>query len=202
MLLHALRHAPSANFTYLIADGAHGAVIDPSFQGQGVLRKAAQLGLTIDVVLLTHDHTDHCADLERVALASGCRVGAHPSSRIRKDIALEDGATVRVGELAIRVIHTPGHTPDSVCLLADGCLFTGDTLFVGECGRTDLPGGDAAALYDSLFRVLGALDDKLGVYPGHDYGSQPHSTLGQERRTSYVLRPRTLEDFVRFMAEP
>jgi glyoxylase-like metal-dependent hydrolase (beta-lactamase superfamily II) len=100
----------------------------------------------------------------------------------------------------IKVIYTPGHTPDSICLLVDNKkLLTGDTLFVGECGRTDLPGGNSESLYDSLFNKLLKLSDDVEVYPGHDYGLKPYSTIGEERRTNYVLQPRSLMEFVEFM---
>jgi glyoxylase-like metal-dependent hydrolase (beta-lactamase superfamily II) len=86
--------------------------------------------------------------------------------------------------------------------LVDGKLLTGDTLFVGECGRTDLPGGSSESLYDSLFNTLMKLDNGIEVYPGHDYGPRPHSTIGEEKRTNYVLQNRTREEFVEFMRQP
>jgi glyoxylase-like metal-dependent hydrolase (beta-lactamase superfamily II) len=100
------------------------------------------------------------------------------------------------------VLHTPGHTPDSICLLANGVLLTGDTLFVGECGRTDLTGGSARDMYNSLFQKLMKLDDNIEVYPGHDYGSSPRSTIGIERGSNYTLKKRTLDEFIEFMKEP
>jgi glyoxylase-like metal-dependent hydrolase (beta-lactamase superfamily II) len=100
------------------------------------------------------------------------------------------------------VIHTPGHTPDGICLLVDNKLLTGDTLFVGECGRTDLAGSSAEDMYHSLFDKILALDDSIEVYPGHDYGNKPISTIGDERRTNYTLEKRTLEEFIEFMSEP
>jgi hydroxyacylglutathione hydrolase len=100
------------------------------------------------------------------------------------------------------VIHTPGHTPDSICLLCNTKLLTGDTLFVGECGRTDLPGGSSKDMYFSLFSKLMKLDDNIEVYPGHDYGRSPSSTIGSERITNYVLKKRSLEEFIEFMRQP
>jgi hydroxyacylglutathione hydrolase len=99
------------------------------------------------------------------------------------------------------VLHTPGHTSDSICLLLDSKLLTGDTLFVGECGRTDMPSGSTRDMYVSLFGKLLELDDKVEVYPGHDYGSRPFSTIGEERKTNYTLEKRTLEEFIEFMSE-
>jgi glyoxylase-like metal-dependent hydrolase (beta-lactamase superfamily II) len=102
----------------------------------------------------------------------------------------------------VQVLHTPGHTPDGCCFLAGKALFTGDTLFVGECGRVDLADSDVEAMYDSLMRRLFELPDDLVVYPGHDYGRTSTSTIGREKRENYVLRPRTLPQFIAFMREP
>jgi glyoxylase-like metal-dependent hydrolase (beta-lactamase superfamily II) len=108
-----------------------------------------------------------------------------------------------VGKIQIKVIYTPGHTVDSICLLVDKKkLLTGDTLFVGECGRTDFGGGSSKSMYNSLFNKLMKLDDEVEVYPGHDYGAKPSSTIGEERKSNYTLQPRSLEDFIEFMAEP
>ena len=105
---------------------------------------------------------------------------------------VEAGEVLKVGNVSIKVLHTPGHTPDSICLLVDSKkLITGDTLFVGECGRVDLPGGSAEKLYDSLFNKLMQLDDSIEVYPGHDYGPKPSSTIGEQRQTNYVLQHRS-----------
>ena len=114
---------------------------------------------------------------------------------------MKDGDTIKLNGTKIEVIYTPGHTPDSICLIAGNKLLTGDTLFVGECGRTDLPGGDSGSLYDSLFKKIIPLDNSLEVYPGHDYGLKPDSTLGFEKEHNYVLKPRTREEFMRFMRE-
>lgn len=132
----------------------------------------------------------------------GAKVVAHQLAAINQDISVADGDVVRVGKLDIRVIHTPGHSPDSICLLVDGKLLTGDTLFVGECGRTDLAGGSAEDMYHSLFDKLMKLDDNIEVYPGHDYGKTKHSTISVERKTNYTLAKRTLDEFVEFMKEP
>ncbi|PIU59170.1 Zn-dependent hydrolase, partial [Candidatus Bathyarchaeota archaeon CG07_land_8_20_14_0_80_47_9] len=130
------------------------------------------------------------------------KVVAHKLSHVSKDVGVVDGDIVKVGTIGIRVLHTPGHSPDSICLLCDNKLLAGDTLFVGECGRTDMPGGNTRDMYDSLFDKLMKLDDKVEVYPGHDYGSKPSSTIGEERKTNYTLEKRTLEEFMEFMSQP
>ena len=101
----------------------------------------------------------------------------------------------------IRIIHTPGHSKDSISLVVNNELvFTGDTLFIGNCGRIDLPGSDASEMYDSLFGKIANLDDSMTVYPGHNYGPTQTSTIGQEKQTNYVLKARSKGDFLRFMA--
>jgi hydroxyacylglutathione hydrolase len=204
VLVKQLELGPMANFGYLVADQAAGlaAAIDPSFDGRPLQREAEALGLRIAYVLLTHGHPDHVEDAERLARDAGAKIAAHRLSRVRKDVELEDGTVLQLGGIALHVLHTPGHTPDSCCFLAGSALFTGDTLFVGECGRVDLPGSSVAAMHDSLVRILRGLPDELTVYPGHDYGRAPTSTLGFEKAHNYTLKPRTLEEFERFMREP
>ena len=192
------------NFSYVVADELtkEAAVIDPSRNGKEIARLLTEGGLKLKYVLLTHHHPDHLGDSYELRSAAGGLLVAHGASDVKKDLAVVDGDVLNVGSIRLKVIHTPGHTPDSICILADGKLMTGDTLFVGECGRTDLPGGDPSEMYDSLFHKIARLDDKTEVYPGHDYGPTPSSTLGEEMKTNYTLKERTLEEFVKFMAEP
>lgn len=189
------------NFAYLVADpdARVAAVIDPSFDARILQQIAAERGWKIDLILNTHQHFDHVFDNERLAAETGAKVAAHRLAPTRKDITFDDGDVLAVGSLKLRVVHTPGHSPDSVCFVVEDRLFTGDTLFIGECGRCDLPGSDPGAMYDSLFHTLGALDGKLAVLPGHDYGPAPSATLEDQRRTNYVLRPRSRAEFIRFV---
>ena len=177
-------------------------MIDPSFDAREVQKEAKRLGLAVDYLLLTHGHSDHIADARRLADETGAKIAAHRTCSVRKDVELEDGSVIRLGNVEVKVLHTPGHTSDSCCLLAGNALFTGDTLFVGECGRVDLPGSSIEAMHDSLLRVLRGLPDDLIVYPGHDYGPTPTSTVGHEKANNYTLRPRTLDEFRLFMREP
>jgi glyoxylase-like metal-dependent hydrolase (beta-lactamase superfamily II) len=118
-------------------------------------------------------------------------------------LPVSDGEKLKLGEIELTFIHTPGHSPESMCVVIDGkVLLTGDTLFIGECGRVDLPGGSAEELYHSFFDKIVKLDDSLEVFPGHDYGKTKFSTLGLEKKTNYTLAPRTKEEFVKFMSEP
>jgi hydroxyacylglutathione hydrolase len=191
------------NFSYVVADekSKEAAVIDPSFNANVITAAAKDHDFKMKYVINTHHHLDHTAGNNKIKSVFGAKVVAHRLSGVDKDISVVDGDVIRLGKIAIRVIYTPGHTQDSICLLVDGKLLTGDTLFVGECGRTDLPGGSPESMYESLFQKLMRLGDDIEVYPGHDYGPKAHSTIGQERRTNYVLQQRTLEEFVEFMGQ-
>ena len=191
------------NFSYIIADDTtkEAAVVDPSFNADAIIRIVRDQNLNAKYVINTHDHGDHTASNEDFRSKFGAKVVAHELSHVNKDVSVVDGDVIKVGEVAIKVIHTPGHTQDCICLLVDDRLLTGDTLFVGECGRTDLPGGSAEEMYHSLFDKLMKLDDNIKVYPGHDYGPKPYSTIGVERRTNYTLQRRAVEEFIAFMNE-
>jgi glyoxylase-like metal-dependent hydrolase (beta-lactamase superfamily II) len=159
-------------------------------------------GFDAKYVVDTHHHGDHTAGNDEIKSAFHAKIVAYKQSHIKKDVGVADGELIRVGKVTIKVIYTPGHTADSICLLADNKLLTGDTLFVGECGRTDMPGSSSEDMYNSLFQKIVKLDDNIEVYPGHDYGPAPYSTIGKEKKTNYTLKPRTLQDFVEFMQMP
>jgi hydroxyacylglutathione hydrolase len=193
------------NFSYIIADPAthEAAVVDPSYNAEELKSVIEEKNLKLKFILNTHGHSDHTAGNDELRSALGGQVVAHRLSKVDADLTMDDADVLTVGSIEVKVIYTPGHTPDSVCLLVDGeKLLTGDTLFVGECGRTDLPGGNSRQLHDSLFGKLLKLGDAVEVYPGHDYGAKPFSTIGTERRTNYVLEPRSVEEFVEFMRQP
>jgi glyoxylase-like metal-dependent hydrolase (beta-lactamase superfamily II) len=189
------------NFSYILADEdtKEAAIVDPSFNADFLLELAQKNNLKIKYVINTHQHRDHVAGNEKIKSRLSSKIVAHKQSRVSKDVEVVDGDTIKIGEVEIKVIHTPGHSPDSVCLLVDNKLLTGDTLFVGECGRTDISGGSSEELYNSLFNKLMTLEDEIEVYPGHDYGSKPKSTIGEEKKTNYTLEKRSLQDFIEFM---
>ena len=203
MFLEQIHVGPYQNFTYLVGDrdGGSGFVIDPSFGPDEVLTSIDRHRLRVLFVLNTHHHPDHVAGNAEVVEHTGAKVVAHRSSPRRPDLPVDDGATLEAGKIQIGVLHTPGHTPDSVLYRFDGHVATGDTLFVGECGRTDLPGGDSGEMFETLHARIAPLDDAMIVLPGHDYGITPTSTLGRERRENYTLQPRTRDQFLRFMRE-
>ena len=203
MLLEQHQVGPYQNFTYIVAEseGGEGVVIDPSFGIEPVLNSVDAHGLKVRFILNTHSHRDHVAGNADVRARTGAKVVAHRSAPLNQDVSVEDGDSIHSGRLKFDVVHTPGHTLDSVLYLFEGHVATGDTLFVGECGRTDLPGGDPSQMYDSLQNRVIRLDDALVVLPGHDYGVTPTSTIGREKRENYTLQPRTREEFLRFLQE-
>jgi hydroxyacylglutathione hydrolase len=191
------------NFSYIIADVAskEAAVVDPSFNVDAIIAVLKDHNFKLKYIINTHGHADHTAGNEELKSAFNSKIVAHKLSHVNHDISVVDGDRIRLGAISIEIIHTPGHTPDGICLLADGKLLTGDTLFVGECGRTDLLGSNVNDMYVSLQRIA-KLNDNIEVYPGHDYGSFPNSTIGREKQTNYTLQPRTLQEFIQFMQTP
>jgi glyoxylase-like metal-dependent hydrolase (beta-lactamase superfamily II) len=195
----------SDNFSYIIADEdtKDAAVVDSSFNASEIIQVLKAEKLNLKYIINTHSHSDHTAGNIELSSIFGAKIVAHRLSKANFDIAVEDEDVLNVGKVSIGVIYTPGHTTDSICLLVENKkLLTGDTLFVGECGRTDLPGGNSKSMYDSLFNKLSKLNDDVEVYPGHDYGLKPSSTIGEEKKSNYTLQPRSLEDFIEFMKQP
>ncbi len=192
------------NFVYVFGceKTRKAAVVDPSADAQEIHAFVEDNGLEIEYIFATHGHGDHVGGVDSLAKRTGAKVVVHEGdapglkrSGIPTDVVVEDGAKINVGEIEVEVIHTPGHTPGSMCLLAEGKLMTGDTLFVGNCGRSDLPGGSMEQLFDSLHKRLKTLDDDIEVYPGHDYGTSPTSTMRHEKATNPTLTCKTLEEF-------
>jgi glyoxylase-like metal-dependent hydrolase (beta-lactamase superfamily II) len=192
-----------ANFAYLVEDSASqtAAVIDPSFDPEKILAEAENDGCRITHVINTHGHSDHVSGNAAILEATRADLLIHEAdadqvskllnralSRVmggrgspRATRRLKDNEVIHIGETALTVIHTPGHTPGSVCLYAPGHLFTGDTLFVGAVGRTDLPGGSMEALLASIREKLYVLPEDTRIWPGHDYGNRPDSTIAYEK---------------------
>ena len=193
------------NFNELIADPRSGecAVVDPAFEVDRLLAEAKARGFRITTVLLTHTHPDHVEGLEELCAATAAvvRVGVGEADSARRHapsarlVPIVDGETVRLGEQTITALSTPGHTAAGTSYWTAGAVITGDTLFVGGVGRTDFPGGDPATLFHSL-QKLAALPEETRVFPGHDYGATPTSTIAWERATNPYLRCATAEDFI------
>jgi hydroxyacylglutathione hydrolase len=191
-----------ANFSYLVADEESGeaAVIDPSWDLDKVFQTLKKKDWLAKYIINTHTHFDHVIGNQQMAELTGAKIVQHKNSQLDKDIAVSDGDMIEIGGIRLRVLHTPGHSKDSICLLYDDqFILTGDTLFVGNCGRVDLPGSDAREMYYSLFNRLAKLDENLIVYPGHNYGPTSTSTIGHEKKTNYVLKPRSKQEFLELM---
>jgi len=189
------------NFTYVVEDDetSEAVVIDPSWDLDRVEKVITQNDLSVKYIVNTHHHFDHTVGNEALSKSLGAKIVQHEDSELDHDVSVSDGDKIEFGRTVLRVIHTPGHSRDSICLLGGKRLFSGDTLFVGNCGRVDLPGGSARELYHSLFDVLYILDDELEVLPGHDYGHAPTSTLGREKKTNFVLQRRSEDEFAEMM---
>jgi glyoxylase-like metal-dependent hydrolase (beta-lactamase superfamily II) len=207
------------NFVYLIGDRETGDAIavDPAYGPAELVDLLAADGMRLSDVLVTHYHPDHVGgDLGGWSIAGIAELLALPNVNAKlhvqadeawgvkrvtgcsdSDLAIHaSGDVVLVGDIPITLIHTPGHTPGSQCFLVDGKLVSGDTLFLDGCGRTDLPGGDPEALYESLTRKLAIVPDDAVLYPGHLYSPDPNAPLGDVRRTNIVFRPRTRDQWM------
>jgi hydroxyacylglutathione hydrolase len=176
------------NFSYLVGceQTRDAWVIDPAPEVQRILAEAEKAAVHIKTIVNTHGHGDHTAGNAELKRLTGASVIIHAldgDRYLQADIFLKDETTLQLGEITFQVIHTPGHTPGGICLYAQGNLFTGDTLFVGDSGRTDLTGGHRPTLGASIRRLMELPDDTV-VWPGHDYGPTPSSTIGWEKRNN------------------
>jgi len=201
------------NFVYLIGDRETGeaVVVDPAYAVDELLGVVEADDMHLVGALATHHHPDHVGGSFGVQDVQGVRELLEHASmpiHVHRDeaefvrrtthidatdlVSHEGGDVITVGALPIEVLHTPGHTPGSQCFLVDGCLVAGDTLFLEGCGRTDLPGSDPDAMYDSLQRLV-TLPDDVVVYPGHRYSVPSMGSMGAVRETNYVFKPSSRE---------
>jgi len=192
MIIKQLEIGDMDNFCYIVGCEAtrKALVIDPGADVELILSEAEKEALVIELIVNTHTHGDHTAGNARLKALTNARIILHErdaSGYPQADVRLSDEKTLQLGGITFDVIQTPGHTPGGICLHAEGNLFTGDTLFVGDSGRTDLPGGDRPTLGASIRRLM-ALPDGTVVWPGHDYGPTPSSTLGWEKRNNVNAR--------------
>lgn len=201
MIVHQVPVGNMQNFTYVVEDEdtSEALLIDPSWDLDEINRIIEKNGLKIKYIVNTHHHFDHTIGNDAMAKQTGAKIVQYKTSEIKHDVDVSEGDKIKFGNSELVVIHTPGHSKDSMCLVGDGKIFSGDTLFVGTCGRVDLPGGDARELYNSLVNVLRKMDDSLVMYPGHNYGPTPTSTLGAQKKMNFVMQPRSEQEFLEIM---
>jgi hydroxyacylglutathione hydrolase len=223
LYLRQLEIGPMANYVYLIGDTEtrQCIVVDPAWDIQGILDVVDADGMKLAGALATHFHPDHIGGelfghsipgVPELLALRPMKIYIHKEEApyVKRTLGLEpsdytpvDGeTTVEVGDIPIRILHTPGHTPGSLCFLVDGRLVSGDTLFIGSCGRVDLPGSNPADLYESLTQKLKKLPDDTVLYPGHNYAPQATSTIGREKKSNVFMRFERLEDFLQMMGYP
>jgi hydroxyacylglutathione hydrolase len=189
---------PMQNFSYLVMDEEtkEAIAVDSGWEIDPIVERAEEEKMEVRYAVATHHHFDHVKTIGALAEALGAEVAAHESSTVTSKVRLKDGDVLSLGKGRVEVLHTPGHTVDSICLYDRSHLFTGDTLFIGYWGRTDLPGGSAETLYSSLHERIMALPGETVIYPGHDYGEVPSRTLAEEARANPALRARSVREFV------
>jgi len=197
MIIRRIKTGGDRNFAYIIADkiGGEAALIDPSFSPDRVLEEARNLDFSIRYVLNTHDHPDHSNGNDYFFKEIGVSALSFGKTDKKSGQVIEDGTVLPLDKLSIKVIHTPGHTDDSVCYFFVNTVFTGDTLFVGKVGGTDFEEG-AKKQYASLHNKLLKLPENTKVCPGHDVGVSPVSTIGDEKRENPFLLRESFEEFV------
>ncbi len=206
LYVRQLTLGPMKNFIYLVGHPASAEVlaVDPAWDAAAIEKKLQADGKRLAGIWLSHHHADHVNAVGELLEAHDVPVYVQktehdfsPAVRFGDAVRLlGPDQTFQVGELTLSSIHTPGHTPGSQCLLTQGALVSGDTVFVDHCGRCDLKGGDPRQMFDSLHRVLGKLPDDTVLYPGHDYGEVPVSSLKREREKNPYFLASSLQAFL------
>ncbi len=206
VMVRQIRVGMMATFCYIVGDEPSKtcAVLDPAFEVKKILKETESLGYKLTHVINTHGHLDHTRGNAQIIAATDAKLLIHEldAKKLKKilirtfsrllggkgsplpDRLLKDGDMIDIGETSLKVIHTPGHTMGGICLYTEGNLFTGDTLFVGAVGRTDLRGGSMLLLIQSIKEKLYTLPDDTIVWPGHDYGVTKNSTIAYEKKTN------------------
>ncbi len=196
MLFEQIDAGGDRNYCYLIADEKtkRCAVVDPGYETDKLEARVQELGLQVAYIFNTHGHHDHIAGND-VFRQGDVQLAAYKGASTDPDIKLDHGDEVQMDDVTIKILFTPGHYLDSICILAEDKLMTGDTLFVGCIGGTGSRGSSAETQFHSLFEVIMKLDDAIEVYPGHNYGEKPHSSVGYERANNPFLSRTNFDDF-------
>lgn len=227
LYLKQMEVGPMQNFVYLIGDqNTHEAlIVDPAWEIDNILAAAKKEGYQVKGALITHTHFDHVNGLEELLNKTDGTVyinkheaeflkgmipppefgpkgqfafGKYSGGGMKANMKLmEGGDKIKIGNVEITMLHTPGHTPGSQCFLVDRNLISGDTLFINACGRCDLPGGNAEQMYHSL-KKLSELDEKTILYPGHNYADEPSSTIADEKKHNPYLQTTNLNAFLKY----
>ncbi len=209
MIIEQLKVGFMDVFCYILGceQTSKGLLIDPAGDEERILETAQSLGLTIESIVNTHGHPDHSCGNRKIKEQTGAKIFMHAdddrlfnateggsmaiqmgfSPSPPADVLVQDGDTIAVGQRELTVLHTPGHSPGGICLYTGNNLFTGDTLFVGAVGRTDLPGGSLEVLLKSIKERILPLPDDTIVWPGHDYGGSPTSTIAEEKKHNIYI---------------
>ncbi|HTL71056.1 MAG TPA: MBL fold metallo-hydrolase [Candidatus Eisenbacteria bacterium] len=206
LYLQQMEIGPMENFVYLVGSKATREVfvVDPAWQVDTILRKAKEDDLKIVGALVSHYHFDHTNGIEELLASVDCPIYVNKKDEPYMGVSpsqlktVDAGFKVKAGDVEIELVHTPGHTPGSQCFHVRGYLLSGDTLFIGACGRTDLPGGNAEDLYYSLTQKLKIFDDSTILFPGHNYAERTTTSMGDEKRTNPYLLCDSLQNFLKF----
>ena len=206
LYLKQMEIGPMENFVYLLGSKKtrEVLVVDPAWQVDTVLRVAKEEDLKIKGALVSHYHFDHTNGIEELLQSVDCPVYVNKADMSYLDFShdnikpVDNGHKLKLGDVEIECVHTPGHTPGSQCFLCRGHLVSGDTLFINACGRTDLPGGNPKELYYSLTQKLMKLDDSTVLCPGHNYSDKTMVTMGEQKKTNPYLICDSLDNFLKF----
>jgi len=188
------------NFAYLIADekSGYGALIDPAFDPEKILRESEKRSLVIKYLINTHSHYDHTNGNDYILQnTNAVLIGFNKKAPA---VSIKDNDRLDLRELNLTFIHTPGHTPDSICIFTDNKIITGDTLFVGTIGKTGF-GNDARQMFQSIQNKILPLEDSIEIYPGHDYGPSKKSTIGSEKTSNPFLQVHSYDSFLKLKKE-
>src|SRR5258706_11443950 len=203
LIIHQMEVGPMQNFVYLIGSRQTGeaAVVDPAWDVPAILKEAEKLDLKITRAFVTHTHFDHVNGVNDLVAKTDAKIYVHkeeakqlkvPATQI---VGTSHGFDLDLGGFTVHFLHTPGHTCGSQCFEITGNLVSGDTLFVNNCGRTDLPTGSTEEMYQTL-RFLSGLPENTVLWPGHDYGPTPTSTIGDQRKSNPYMKIHNLKKFL------